>query len=89
MIIDILPLFYRLDGVLYWKKSMKPAGSVYKDGYLRVNVNGKRYLNHRILYFMHHWALPARLDHVDGNRLNNAIGNLRPYNASENRNIKC
>ncbi len=47
-------------------------------GYLRVMIDQKVYLVHRVLYKMRTGDEPAMLDHVDGNRLNNRPENLRP-----------
>ena len=67
----------------------KPAGGVNKHGYFCIQVNKKMYLNHRLIYLMHHGYLPEFIDHIDGNRLNNNIANLRASTRAENnRNAK-
>lgn len=89
-------LFEYRDGVLYWKiakaKKIKVgdvAGNLHKTGYLTTMVNSKRYLNHRLIFLMHHGYLPQCLDHIDGNKINNRIENLRPATIGENsRNSK-
>ena len=47
-------------------------------GYLKVSVNGKGYLVHRIIFLMHHGYLPDMIDHIVRDKLNNRIENLRP-----------
>ena len=85
-------LFEYRDGVLYWKvaKSRRVkvgdvAGCLNDTvGYFYIQINKKRYLNHRIIFLMHHGYLPQCLDHIDGNAVNNRIENLRPATISEN-----
>lgn len=60
------------------------AGSVNTIGYLVIGVGKKDLLAHRIAWAIVYGSLPPVIDHVDGNKLNNAIGNLRAANKSLN-----
>ena len=66
------------------KYSCKPAGCLNGKGYCQLPVNGIKYLAHRIIYFMFHGIMPDFIDHIDGNRANNKIDNLRSVTHSEN-----
>lgn len=80
------------DGNLYWISSRKGgtaiagslAGCKNSGGYWHTRVNGKRYANHRLIFLMHHGYLPEFIDHIDGNRSNNCIDNLRPASRQQN-----
>jgi len=61
----------------YNAQSGDTVGYVSNCGYLRVNVDGKKYLVHRVIFLMHNGYLPKVVDHVDRDRLNNNIDNLR------------
>lgn len=53
-------------------------------GYLYVYINNKNYRVHRIIFMMHHGYVPNLIDHIDGDKLNNKIENLRQATKSEN-----
>ena len=88
--LDVVKNFTYKDGNLYWKKPRSgiqvkdKAGSLDTKGYLRIRFNGKKYLNHRLIFLMHYGYLPEMLDHIDQNKLNNCIENLRQSTREEN-----
>lgn len=55
------------------------AGAIDKKGYSRTKLHGKSYENHRIIWVLFYGAIDINLcvDHIDGDRYNNRIGNLR------------
>lgn len=84
-------LFDYRNGNLYWKvrKSYRIkigdiGGYVRKDGYRHVGIDDKDYKSHRLIFLYHHGYLPKSLDHIDGNKSNNDIDNLRCATNQEN-----
>ena len=80
-------------GVLIWKvtRSSKVkcgmiAGSLnpHNGGYIQVIFNKRAYYAHKIIWEMIYGERPKYLDHIDGNRANNRLNNLRSVNASQN-----
>lgn len=89
-------LEYR-DGALFWKVSMgrakagDRAGSFNKStGYRVIRVSGKRYKEHRLVWLLCKGEHPKnQIDHIDRNKTNNRIENLRDVSMSANlRNTK-
>lgn len=54
------------------------------QGYYTVTLNKKRLLVHRVLYKMRTGEEPDFIDHIDGDKTNNAQENLRPATISQN-----
>jgi hypothetical protein len=84
-------LFEYRDGKLFWKNSKRPSfngkevGCDDGQGYIKVTIDKKQYLAHRIIYLMHHGEMPEMIDHADRNVKNNYIENLREADATKNR----
>ena len=74
-------------GVLTWKKQVRNSVKIgeeagcrqhYKrDTRIRISINSKLYLAHRLAYYMYHGIDPLNndVDHEDRNSLNNKISN--------------
>lgn len=72
-------------GLFHWKITKGPnakagniAGSFDAYGYSIIQFEAKSYKAHRLAWFFTHGYMPESIiDHIDGNRANNAISNLR------------
>jgi len=67
----------------------KIAGTVTERGYSRIRLLDKGYRAHRLAFLYVYGYMPKEIDHIDGDKLNNRIKNLRSVSHSENmRNAK-
>ena len=80
-------------GLFTWKvrrgglKAGSRAGYRNSEGYLRISIDGVRHFAHRLAYAIYHSVMPPRgvqVDHIDGDRANNRIENLRLATHAEN-----
>lgn len=80
------------DGILYYRNVRKRVcrknwivgGKNVETGYWKVTINGYHTSRSRIVFLMHHGYLPDVVDHIDRNRANDRIENLRACTQSEN-----
>lgn len=66
------------------------AGSMDRNGYLTIRIDGRLYYNHRLVFMMFNGYFPEGIvDHKDKDRKNNKIENLREVSSTCNlRNSK-
>lgn len=86
-----LNVWVREDGCVYVPQSGKNKahwtyGSRGGNGYLHVRIDGRLYYTHRIVAQAYFGEIPegCEIDHINRDRLNNAVENLRIVTPSEN-----
>ena len=94
---NIESFFDYRDGKLLWNqdignnvKAGDRAGSLHSTGYRHITLNGKRYMEHRIIFLMHNpdWNISDRyqqIDHINMIKDDNRIENLRVVTNQENQ----
>jgi hypothetical protein len=63
------------------------AGTPDKDGYIKLHINHKQYMAHRLAFYCYHNYIPEKplvVEHADGNPQNNSIHNLRVATQQQN-----
>lgn len=84
--------YNEITGNLYWIKKPNSrinietiAGTLHKEGYLKIGFRRKIYLAHRIAWFIKTGEQPNEIiDHKDTNKTNNKWENLRKATKSQN-----
>ena len=77
------------NGIIYNSRN-RPVSRKSSDGYICISVvnnDDKKTYNvkgHQFIFYMKHGYIPKLIDHIDENKLNNKISNLRPSNKSLN-----
>jgi len=79
---------------LYWKNVVhlnqskligQKAGSIHSTGYRHITFMNKQHKAHRLIWLYVYGYLPKEIDHIDGNRQNNKLENLREVTRSQNQ----
>jgi hypothetical protein len=96
--VDLLNHLFEYDketGNLIWKikpssrghhvKAGDIAGTLKSHGYLCVGINYNSYRAHRLIFLMHKGYLPKTIDHINGDKLDNRIENLRAATVGQNQ----
>lgn len=54
------------------------------NGYIRIEIDGRRYHAHRLAWFYSFGEWPQYIDHINGDRADNRLQNLRNATQSQN-----
>lgn len=83
----ILELFRYEDGKLFRRSDNEPTKIYVTKGhrYARIKFDKGEFKLHRIIFLYHHGYLPDIIDHINGDRYDNRIENLREANTYQNR----
>lgn len=78
-------------GIFTWKKRTSNrikvgsiAGNLHNKGYIELKVNGIRFLCHRLAWFYEYDELPTLIDHINGDKADNRLTNLRKATQQSN-----
>ncbi len=78
-------------GLLYWnddtknkRRGMLVGGSTNGKGYRKVKYRKAQLSQHRVIFFIHHGYMPELIDHIDCDRSNNRLENLRACTSAQN-----
>jgi len=86
-------LFYYKEGTFYNRFTRSPTAvkdapcaALSKKGYRRIGINGKYYQASRLIWIYHNGEFPASLqiDHINRNRADDRIENLRLVTQTQN-----
>jgi HNH endonuclease len=80
-------------GIFYWRIARRNgtragniAGAKKAGDYIRISIDGRQHLAHRLAWLYVHGRWPAALiDHINGNPADNRIANLREASRSQNQ----
>lgn len=81
---DLANIVYNPESGEFTRKGGKKKVG-YRDprGYVQIGVNGKKVWAHRLAWFLTYGKWPDQIDHVDGDKSNNRLSNLRSVSPVE------
>ena len=81
-----------ITGFLFWNiprqkvQVGQKAGNLHHKGYINLEINGKHYAAHRLVWYYVTGNPPVgQIDHINRNRADNRFENLREATSSQNR----
>lgn len=88
-----LLVYSAVTGIFRWRvdrggtaRAGSIAGCINGKGYLVIGINGKLYLAHRLAWLYVHGVWPSdEIDHINRDRADNRIENLREATSAENK----
>jgi hypothetical protein len=84
-----------IKGIMTWRKSLRKNNigkrlTLTNNGYRKVTFGKKEFMEHRLVWFLETGLFPLVIDHINGDRQDNRISNLRdttPRGNASNREI--
>jgi len=76
--------FYRLSKTNHNQPIGRRMGTINDRGYRLIAIDKRRYRAHHLAWLWVYGYLPKYLDHIDGDKANNRISNLRECTHTEN-----
>ena len=89
-LLALFEVFEYRKGDLYWtaaaahKVRGKIAGAIHKNGYRKIEFADRKYGAHQIVFALHYGYIPNFIDHINSNKSDNRIENLRVATKSQN-----
>ncbi|WP_296257782.1 MULTISPECIES: HNH endonuclease [unclassified Pseudomonas] len=78
-------------GLMHWREAIQRVragavcGSLNNHGYRQIGIEKKTMMVHRLVWLYVHGYHPTMIDHINGNRDDNRIANLREVTNSQNQ----